>query len=847
MNFFIRLRNILLTCFSLILFQAAFSQTVEIRGNVHDSISGRPLSNVSILAGRKTLQPKAISDSAGNFHFRADQSNLILQFSLSGFNTVTLSLQGKSIHGLNILMAPGYENLAAVSVTGSTKRYTNKNNPAVELIREVIAHKDRNDLGAYAGASFQQYQKMVMYLDKFPDWISHSRFLKKYSFVFDNKDSSKVDGKTLTPFYVEETVSNNYLRNDPHEINSVPFAQKKVDYGEFVDTKGIGAIFNRIYANIDIYQSKINLFSRDFISPIADIGPTLYKYFIRDTVIEDGNPYTALAFEPRNPYDLLFNGILYISADTNYSVKRVTMDLNSHINLGLVRNLDIDQKFERDAQSRYHLAVSQVIADFGFTDNGIGLLGEKTLVVQHFTPDSTINPVFFEGKKYHTLEEIPAMPDSFWVAHRPQALSKFEINAYKNIDTLHNMKSYKNLANFTTMLAAGYYSIGNIEIGPVQGFLTYNPVEGFKPRFGGRTSTHFSSRYYLEGYTAYGLTDHQWKYYGRITYALNNKSVYTYPLHFLQASYRFDTSIPGLGDEYVEENILYSIRKGANDKYLYNRIFRLDYLHEMGNHLSLSLGFKVKTQSPAGSLNFIKQESVTTDTVPSITTGEIGFRLRWAPHEEFYQTKINRSLIINKYPVFNLTYIQGIKGLFGGQYNYQYVNFSAFKRIYIPPLGFSQVTFDAGYLFGQVPWPLLVIHSGNQSFVAARSGFNMMNYLEFVSDHYTSLAWDHYFKGFFFNRIPLLKKLKLQEVIGGRILYGGVRAENLPGTGQYKFPTTSGINTTFTLNGDPYIEVSAGVAHIFKVLRVDIVKRLTYLQDPGISKLSFRVGFNVSF
>jgi hypothetical protein len=124
-----------------------------------------------------------------------------------------------------------------------------------------------------------------------------------------------------------------------------------------------------------------------------------------------------------------------------------------------------------------------------------------------------------------------------------------------------------------------------------------------------------------------------------------------------------------------------------------------------------------------------------------------------------------------------------------------------------------------------------------------------MNVQEFVADHYAGVDIDHYFNGFFFNKIPFLKKLRLREVIGAKILYGGLRSENNPAYNpdQMLFPTTNGVTSTFALNGQPYVEASVGVYNIFSFIRIDLIKRFTYLYHPDVSKFGILVSSNFSF
>jgi hypothetical protein len=118
-----------------------------------------------------------------------------------------------------------------------------------------------------------------------------------------------------------------------------------------------------------------------------------------------------------------------------------------------------------------------------------------------------------------------------------------------------------------------------------------------------------------------------------------------------------------------------------------------------------------------------------------------------------------------------------------------------------------------------------------------------MNFVEFASDQYVSLNIDHHFNGFIFNRLPLLNKLNLREIVSAKVLYGGIRKENDPAKNGnvYNFPTNEeGLATTFSLNDGPYVEGSVGIGNIFKLLRLDLVKRFTYLDHPDVAEWGIR-------
>src|SRR6185312_8611532 len=583
---------------------------------------------------------------------------------------------------------------------------------------------------------------------------------------------------------------------------------------------------------------------------IADLAPTFYMYFIEDTTMVDGHQVVRLSFRPRNSNDLLFRGTMWVTLDSNYAIQKLRLLVSKSINFNFVREMKIDQDFERMENGRYLLAKSDVLGDFGINKNGTGIFGERTVSFKNFEIDNPIPDSVFKGPPLVQTDSAENHTDSFWVKARHDSLTYAESKVYANIDSLVHMKSYRRLVDWGTLLLAGYKQAGPFEIGPASTFYSFNPVEGFRLRFGGRTTTRLSTRYYSEAYAAYGFGDRKWKYFLSGTYSLNNKSVYGFPQHYLRASYQKETQIPGQQLQFVQEdNFLLSFKRGNNDKWLYNNIARVDYVHELRSHLSYNFGFKWWEQMPAGTITYVTVNNGGVDTIRKITTTELSAGIRWAPHEQFYIGKLYRVPIVNKYPIIGFTWTSGIKGFFGGEYTYQNLDLNFYKRFYVSPIGYTDITTDFGYIIGKVPFPLADIHHANQTFAYQLQSYNLMNFLEFVSDHYAAAYVDHYFNGFFFNKIPLLKKLKWREVVEGKILFGGLRTENDPAQNpqQIKFPFTDGQIETYSLTNVPYIEGGFGIANIFKLIRVDYIRRFTYLNHPNIPTWGIRARAKFDF
>ncbi|HTF30897.1 MAG TPA: DUF5686 family protein [Flavitalea sp.] len=832
----------------MIIHLSSYSQTI-VRGFVRDANSHQPLQFASIyFKGSKGT----VSGADGSYSLNTNNSKLkTIEFSYNGYKTITKSIAPDKQQQIDVDLEPAL--LKEVVVKNRRRgRYSNRNNPAVELIRKVIENKSRNRVTAYNYVQYQQYEKLEFSLLNKPEKLMKNRVLKNYQFIIENVDTSKVEGKSILPVFLEETLSQKYFRKDPRKEKTYILGQKKVDFGEFVDNNGISSFLNRMYADIDVYENNITILTNQFLSPIADLAPTFYRFYIRDTAIVDGIRLVTLSFSPKNPNDLLFRGSMAITLDSNYAVQKINMTISKHANLNWTNQLRVNQGFERGTDGRYHVISSNMLAEFALTKGSAGgLLGERTVSFKNFTINQPAADSVYTGKDEVIATNAANTTDSFWVSHRHEPLSPVQSKVYTNMDSLKNMPSFRRFMDIATLLLAGYKSFGPVEVGPVNTFYSFNPVEGFRLRVGGRTTPSFNKNLYFENYVAYGFKDQKWKYFLSGTWSFNHKSVYSFPLNYLRASYQYDTKIPGQELQFVQEdNFLLSFKRGNNDKWLYNNTFKLEYVREFGKNVSYTFGYKNWKQTPAGVITYVKNTAAGAAIIPNVTTSELSAEFRWAPHEQFYQGKNYRIPIINRHPIFRVRYIAGIKGLVNGEYNYHNLNGNIYKRFYLSQFGYTDVVLEGGYILGKLPYPLLTIHRANQTYAYQLNSYNLMNFMEFVSDRYAALNMDYYFNGFIFNKIPLLKKLKLREVASVKVLYGGLRDENDPRTNSstFKFPVdNSGLPTTFSLGKNPYVEASVGIANIFKLIRVDLVKRLTYLDNPEVSEWGVRVRTKFDF
>lgn len=828
-----------------------FAQSTFVNGVITDAKTGEPLPDVAVFFPGTNVG--TTTDNQGRYSIKIDGTPSMVRFSYTGYKTATRKIDAGE-QSISIQMTEESRVLKEIVVKpGKQPKYRNKNNPAVELIKEVIDHKEENRPGSYDYLAYQEYEKLQFSLSNTPEKMRRNALIRKYKFMSTGIDTMTLEGKAILPLFLQENLSQIYYRKQPGKTKKEIIAEKRITFDEsFIDNNGLTAYLKHVYQNIDIYESNITIVTNQFLSPLAEFSPTFYKFYIIDTTTLNGFPLIQLAFGPRNKADFLFQGSMWVTLDGHYSVQKLDMKVNKQVNLNWVKALSIQQEFEQSSDKHYHLAKSKLSADFGITKNGDGgLYGERSVSYREYAILPHIDDSVFRGEAVTHRTAADKKDDSFWQQNRHDTLSSSEQLVYKNIDSLQNTRSFKRIMNTSTFLLAGYTKASPyVEVGPFNTFYSFNPVEGFRGRIGGRTTPKLSKNIYFETYAAYGFKDEKWKYYFGGIYSFTNRSIYEFPTNKLSANFQRDVKIPGQELQFIQEdNIFLSLKRGVNDKWLYNDIYNIDYLHEYNNHFSYRLSYKNWNQKAAGGLHYIND--ATHATVPSLTTSEVGIELRWAPHEEFYQGKLYRIPLPNRYPVFTLRGIFGVKGLLNGEYNYQNISTHIYKRVYLSQLGFADVVLEGGYIFGKVPFPLLDIHRANQSYSYQLQSYNLMNFLEFVSDHYASVQIDQCFNGFFLNKAPLIKRLKFREYVSAKVLYGGLRDENTPRGKDgdlYTLPTDEkGATSTFSLQKEPYIEGSVGLGNILRFFRVDVVRRFTYLDNPNVARTGVRVRFKFDF
>lgn len=817
----------------------------KISGTVIDDATGKGIPQASIQV--RGTSDGTSCDASGQFLLTTtSQLPLRLVVSAVGYREMLVHIDSAQEH-LQIALENDKHVIDAVEISRRQK-YRNRN-PAVDLIHQVIKNKRSNRLENQPRLSFQQYDKLQFGLVNPSE--QYNKRMGSLRFFFDNVDTLTSPGNKLLTIFMQEQLSDVYSKNDPKSFKKRVKSIKQTDFDDrYVNNHNIQSYLSYLFQDIEIYDENIFLINKLFLSPIANNAPVFYKYYIADTIDTEDGRLIELNFEPRNKTDLLLSGKLRITTDGRFAVQGATLRANKEANLNWVNDITIDLQFRPNDEQYMFLVRSDVDIMFG-TNRNDAVYGRKTTHNYDYDFSPSFSDDVFKGAP---TEILTSAKENEKLVHqqRPVQLSPVENRVYANVDSLNNNRTFRTMLAVGYLLAQGFYPAGPVEFGPLEYLYSRNNIEGNRIRLSGRTTLGFSEKLFIEGYLAYGTQDGEMKYFVRPTFSLNGESVATFPAHYLQVAVQHDIFDPGRSLGFKKgDSFFQSIRSNRPTKWMDAYAYQLKHLIEFGNHVSLQSSFIHHRRRAIGDLEFISSGDDPYD-ISNINTNEVEFVLRWAPKEKFYYRNLTRNTIIEKYPVFNLQYNRGLKGFWNGDYAFDAVRASVSKRFFLNQLGFADATLSGGKIWGTLPYPLLEMPNiFRDEDTRHEIDFSMMRSMEFVADEYIRFAFEHQLEGFILNKIPLIKKLKLREIWGGKMFYGRLSDANNPYISKdvvhFDRDADGHIMTHVLDNKIPYWEGKVGIDNIFRLLRVEYIRRLNYTGLPNVDKDRYRVSLHLNF
>lgn len=837
-------------------------QETGVSGIVVDGETGDPLPDVQIYflkpqrnKGMVPSETGTTSAKDGLFSISNTEGYYLVQFQLLGYKTNMVTLRKNQFRtNIVVRMTPNIYGLQDVIVTPKhdKHKYRRRGNPAVELIKNVIARKDSFSVKTEDRYTVETYSRMSYALDN-PKMRFDKGFWKNFPFVEKYIDSSGVHPNLAVS--IREHMGVEYYQRAPHREKKI--LQKKRIHGveEVLSSRSFKETTKAVFKDVDINDNSMNVLFNRFVSPLSStLAVTFYQYYIIDTLLMEGYPCIDLAFAPVNSESYGFTGHLYIINDSTFRIKKYTINVPPEINLNFVNGYSIEHSYTQLDNGLWAPERTTTRTKFYVFNHKRGVLAQQTKLYSHWDFDSPIDKSTFSEMKHG--EEIASvdsnavwLPSAAWDTLRPEPLSAVERSVENMVDEFYGTPKYNSLAHFLNAISTGYVATtpahlireSKFDIGPVYNFVSWNKLEGVRFRFGGMTTGKLHPQIFARGYVAFGTTDLRPKYEATLTYTFDKHSVYAYDAirHHLQWTAGYDVEVPGQATEVIRrDHILMSIPTNSPSVGYAQYVFhaKAEYMKEWPNKLSVRAAFDFTHNEAAGLLTYQRCDG--TD-IGSFRNYEGLVELQYQPGSRTFIDRSGQESIFameKDAPTLRLTHYVGYmddryRG--GDGFVYNHTEFLFDKRFWFSAFGHLDMRLQAGIVWQKVPFPKLYTPATSTSIILSRRTFNLMQPMEFMMDKYVSLFATYYFKGWIINRIPGLNKLQLRGVVSVAAIYGGLSKRNNPSLaddkGLYVFPQECS-----PIGALPYIEMTAGFENIFKCIRIDYVRRLTYTEGTGV-------------
>lgn len=851
----------------------AVAQTVS--GIVVDAKSGSPLPFVNVYYEGKGVG--AATDENGNFSVPYRKGWNILTISSVGFKKMEIPISGP-IENLKVRLEVNSQTIKGVSIKGKRKKYDRKNNPAVELMRKVIAAKKHSDLRRHDYFSYQKYEKRTFALNEFTEKVFDDEHFKKLPFLKERVETCPETGKLILPISVDETFSKRIFKKDGNIDKTIVEGRNSTGLNEFFNTGDIATtMIEDVFTDVDIYDNNIHVLQSEFVSPLSSSsGISFYRYFIADTLDVDGIRCIEVTFTPNNSQDFGFNGSLYIMADSTYRVHKATLNLPHNNAVNFVSDMYVSQEFETLPTGEQVIVNDNMIVQISVIGSFTKFHIKRDTYYSNYSLEEIPEKEFkFLGKE-RLLADAMMKDNKYWNSVRPEPLTEKESTMDDFLKKMEATKGFKFVLFVAKAFIENFVETSTdrgkpskVDIGPINTIFSQNFVDGFRLRMSAQTTANLNPHLFAKGYVAYGFKDHKWKGMGELTYSFNKKAYLPreFPVNNLTVTYQYDDASPS--DIFMptdKDNVFTSFRWTKVNHMNYVQKLRVLYEREWENGLRLTAQVKKESNEATAALFYQPLDGTGTPSpdknlhINKFEMADVMIGLRFQPGATYINTKQRRIATNNDSPIFELNHTIGLKNVLGNDYTYNYTEAKVYKRLYLSSWGKIDTYVKGGIQWNKVPFPLLIMPAANLSYIKERETFSLIDNMEFMNDRFVSImsGWD--MNGKILNRIPLIRKLKWREYIGFNMLWGTLTDKNNPFLAKnagdsrlFYFPGEFRKDGTFKYQSrvmdknKPYFEVVAGIHNIFKILHVEYVRRLNYLDNPDIDKWGIRIMLRMTF
>lgn len=776
--------------------QGAYTTVV---GQVLNSIDKTPIPDVNIFFKNTSNGVKTNED--GFFIIKSnDSKQSVLVFSSIGYTKKEIRIKPGQSVGMQVLLDEQYTLLQDIIVIPGA-------NPALALLKKVRQLKAVNDISQYTDITFKQNEQNVVLLGRVNSRNVNRRIFNALS----EGKLNRQDSSLVIPLFMSES---SYLQTGRIKRNISTNAFSSPEKSQVLVEQLVGEVqssFN-FYGNILLFMEK------NLISPLSSTGTLYYNYFLVDSIRNETDKIYQINFYSRNPKNLTFNGTMMIDS-ASCALVSIDAKLSPQANINYIRQLNIAQRFTKSDKNLWIPAEENVT---------MNMLYEVMADSIHQKPE-----IFISKKTVSDISgNLPMRDENF----AGTEYEKSELD--QRLALLNDTRLLKTAKWIADIAITGYIPLGKIEIGKIQEIMRVTDVEGFKMNLPLRTSEKMWKDFGLGGHVGYGFRNRQPAYSGYAHLKLNSKlnTVFRvgYKNEFRRIDYNYNNFMlrenPLVTGDADIANTIIGLRTGTR----LNRRKELETMlsTDINSNLETKIVFRQIELLPSGWMPMIKENA----NIASVNYRSLVLAGRLSFGERTYEDHFQRIHIRNNRPVL---YAMLQAGQFkAGNSSGNYAKFQGTVKQDVN-LGFGKWIYilQGGFTLGDVPYPLLDIPAGSESYGYSYDKFSLLYSMEYATDKYALMHNELITDGFLFNQIPLVKHLNLREIVSFKILYGGLRYthKNILDFPSFVHPVQN-----------PYMEIGVGIANIFKILNLQSIWRLSDISRPGTTRWGILGNLRVS-
>ncbi len=796
------------------------SAQVTVTGVVIDKVTKEPLPFVNIQA--LPSGEGASTNLEGVFTLTSWKKVNQLQFTYLGYETYSYS--GKSQKGVMVEMDPtGIQIEETVVIAKRRKKKIPKDTLAISLQQLVVDNKENNRPKSFDSYSYKEHTKIEFDFYKLGEKFRNRIMLRPFSYSHEFIDTTD-QGAEYLPLLLQEKLSQHYYQSDPPREKNIVLGH----YMTGIQNLSATALLDAIFENFDLYDNVIAAGGKSFTSPFSNSGLMTYRYYLNDSMREDGKLYLKLDFSPKAKESLGFNGSAWIDSES-YAIKSIEFSLPKQANLNFIGEFKVRQDFEQVDSNKWMLSGENIQVAMNITakPNSRSLLLKKEMVRGDLEVNQEFAPELFVGEKEIASDSLKGGKEKeWWADNRVAPLTDTEAGVVLLSDSIEKTKAFRNLLWFANLSTTAFLKFGPVEVGRFYQLISWNSIEGIRPKFGIRTNKDWNENMQLWGYMAYGTKDKEFKYFANVRIKLPRKNN---NWHILELNYKKDYTF--LGQDYEDQQFSHDnmflalLRTSPLEKIMLLETMKMTYERQWVNGYTTTFTAgtsKFNAVEDVFDFKYINDEGLE-DSYEKFNTTEIGFNQHIAFGQTFFENDFYRFDALSKKPILDLKYKLGLKNIAGGDYAFHKLEFSLNQRL-PSKLGYTYYTLSGGKIFGESPYPLMFLPVGNQGLYFNGAAYQLMNEFEFAADQYAALSMEHHFDGAIFNRIPLINKLNLRSLVSIKGIIGNAKQSNLD---LIVLPDGMRVPENW------YIETGFGIENILQLLRVDFYWRVTQRDAPN--------------